>query len=666
MRWITFVLLLFGAPLYAQTSLLPADRATVWAPGVQGIPTRTTVCATINAATYGNGASEASAGIQAAVDACPTGQVVKLSAGTFRMNSFVRIGKAVTVRGAGINATILQKTNGGKPNTETVPEYNPIFIVGPGRWPQFGAVLSLTADAVKGAFTVTVANATGLATGQFVLLDEDDYSSANWIALPPRNGVPTTVKIKASDNVVFQMHQPAASGEDDPVNAWFSRQGRPLAEIKEIASVSGNTVTFTTPIHITYPLAKVPQLVRFADPFVVGAGVEDLLMIGGSDGNIRFVAAAYCWVKNTENTVYFGEGVSIDKSFRIELRDSYIHDGAWQVPGGAGYAISLAGGASEALIENNIIMRANKMMVARSAGAGSVVGYNYADNGNIANIPSWVEVGINGSHMVGSHHMLFEGNESFNYDSDNTHGNAIYHTIFRNHLSGFRRDFPNGGSSRGAGLMFGSWWHSFIGNVIGSEGRMAGWVENSVGPNWTQAIWKLGYDPNHFEAGPDPKVLSTVIREGNFDYVTNQVKWTVTSQSLPDSLYLTSKPAFFGDAVWPWVTPEGSTKLFTLPAKARYDGAPVPTPSPTVPPTTTLPPVTTTVTLPPTPIPTPTPCLPPIVCPPPATPCPSCPTPPPLPTASGTCTAPVITSVRMADGSLRIAIAGATCVISVN
>ena len=86
-------------------------------------------------------------------------------------------------------------------------------------------------------------------------------------------------------------------------------------------------------------------------------------------------------------------------------------------------------------------MLANKVMVARSSGAGSVVAYNYMDDGYINGSDAWVEVGVNGSHMVGSHHMLFEGNYSFNTDSDQTHGNAIYHTYFRNYLSGYRKPF---------------------------------------------------------------------------------------------------------------------------------------------------------------------------------------------------------------------------------
>jgi hypothetical protein len=41
--------------------------------------------------------------------------------------------------------------------------------------------------------------------------------------------------------------------------------------------------------------------------------------------------------------------------------------------------------------------------------------------------------------------------------------------------------------------------------------------------------------------------------------------------TLPDSLYLPGKPAFFGDGRWPWVDPLGPIKTYTLPAKARYD-----------------------------------------------------------------------------------------------
>ena len=103
-----------------------------------------------------------------------------------------------------------------------------------------------------------------------------------------------------------------------------------------------------------------------------------------------------------------------------------------------------ANGSSEALIENGISVQANKVMVARSSGAGSVVAYNYMDDGYHQRARRyWQEIGLNGSHMVGSHHMLFEGNYGFNMDSDTTHGNSIYHTFFRNYATGYRGRFTD-------------------------------------------------------------------------------------------------------------------------------------------------------------------------------------------------------------------------------
>ncbi len=563
---------LLAQPVLAQ--ILPSDRATTWNPGIPGgVPFRTTVCATLNAASYGNGSSEASTAIQAAISACPVGQVVQLSAGTFRINSnALLIAKGITLRGAGPGITILRRTNGATPNSDTAAVADPVVVIGPNRWagPNApSASVNLTADGAKGATSVTVASGGAFAPGQIVILDEDNYGTAAWTSLPNRNGAPTSAMIWASDRAVWMRHTPSDAGDDPFPDAatWFMRPNRPISEIKEIASISGSVVTFTTPLHISYRLAKTAQLTGYtgANLHVRNAGVEDLTLYGGGDGNLRFENAAYCWARNIESTVWLGEGVAIDNSFRVVVRDSNVHDTAWPNPGGSGYAISFANGSSEVLIENNIVRQANKVMVARAAGAGSVIGYNYMDDGHIGYDPTWVEVGINGSHMVGSHHMLFEGNDSFNYDSDNTHGNAIYHTVFRNHLSGFRASFPGQGNARAAGLMYGSWWHSFVGNVMGTAGRMSGWAYQGGDPS----IWLLGYDPQHWEQAADPKVLSTVLREGNFDYVTNTVKWDTAAQAIPNSLYLTSKPAFFGNNPWPWVDPTGATKLYTLPAKAR-------------------------------------------------------------------------------------------------
>ena len=583
-------------------SVLTSDRSTLWNPGmmaVGGVPARSLVCARVEASTYGNGSAEASAGIQAAINECPEGQVVQLSAGTFLTNNYVIISKAITLRGAGAGVTILRKTNGAKMNSETSPDMRPNIIIGPNRWPKpdDSTSQSLTADGTKGAYSVTVANGSRFAAGQIVLLDE--LSGASW--QPDRLG---RGQIWASPDyrVVWQFHNPRQSWDDPlvastptggPAASWFSRRDRVTAETKEVASVSGNAITFTTPLHIDYRTSRAAQVTGYTgnNVHVKNAGVENLTVVGGSDGAICFESAAYSWAKAVEVTVWEGEGVAVSNSFRIEVRDFYVHDAAWAQPGGAGYAISLSDGSAEALFENNIVMMANKVMVARSAGAGSVFGYNYVDNGYINTVAGWIEAGLNASHMVGSHHVLFEGNYGFNWESDHTHGNAIYHTVFRNHLRCIRSPFTNplsgkavddatqtsNGPRRCAGATAYSYWMSFIGNVLGAPGQMRGFTYEVTGPMGMRipAIWLLGWDdisPQPY----DPATAATTVRHGNFDFLTNTLRWDPNAGDhvLPPSLYLSKKPAFFNAGSgyeWPWVDPVGTTKLYMLPAKARYD-----------------------------------------------------------------------------------------------
>ena len=216
------------------------------------------------------------------------------------------------------------------------------------------------------------------------------------------------------------------------------------------------------------------------------------------------------------------------------------------------------------LVENNIIVDTCKIMVARSSGAGSVFGYNHADDSWDFTSPPWVEVGLNASHMAGPHHVLFEGNYSPNADSDFTHGNAIDLTFYRNWLSGQRKSFVDSSNVRTVGLAYGSLWDSFVGNVLGRSGHMTGWVYDDPAmagnSNWRdQVIWKIGYDPERWSMVADPQTLGTLIRGGNYDYLTNTVHWeNLAPQALPASLYLTAKPGFFGTSTWPWVDPIGA------------------------------------------------------------------------------------------------------------
>ncbi|MBN1996495.1 T9SS type A sorting domain-containing protein, partial [candidate division KSB1 bacterium] len=376
----------------------------------------------------------------------------------------------------------------------------------------------------------------------------------------------------------------------DPSREWFCRSNRPVSQIVEVDSVSGTTVFFSSCLHIDFLTEYSAQLSCFGEdwmgpeprPATRWSGIEDLYVEKGSAGNINLVVCAYCWVRNVESKYSDGESIDLTSCFRCEIRDSYIHTTDNPNPGGGGYLLSLSRGSADNLIENNAIWNGNKLMVMRATGGGNVIGYNYFEDAWISYQTGWVESGANASHMTTAHYELFEGNQAFNFDGESTWGNAVYVTVLRNHFTSKRRSIPplqlsDEGFPRAVSLHHGHWWYTFAGNVLGYEG-MDPWPYTSyafeVAYPWhtdVVGMWALGMGEDWGPA--DPQVSATVFRHGNYDYVTNTVRWEpdIPDHVIPNSLYLEKKPAFFGNSAWPWVEPEGETKLYALPARDRFD-----------------------------------------------------------------------------------------------
>jgi hypothetical protein len=557
---------------------------------VGGIPSGSwATCATLSP----SGGDDATA-IQNALDACGTNQVVKLGSGTFHLSRAVQIPSNVVLRGSGgVGAGAAQTTllqTGGQPNVSFDPGHG-----------GFTDITNLATDAVKDTFSVTLAQARSLAAGELVMIDQlSDPNVTDWG--DQDDGV-------GADNRGWFNRGPNSQGEP---------QGRPTGQMMEVVSVSGTTVTFSTPFHITFKVSNTAQLVRLSGdnsgsgpviPAIRNAGVEDLFLSGGVGGdtgaNVAMSYCAYCWIRNIEADQSNGSSVALTGAFRSVLRDSYLHTTVDPNPGGGGYGMSVNWHAADNLIENNISWNFNKVMVMRASGGGNVIGYNYMDDGWISYAPCFVETGLNASHSTTPMYELFEGNQSYNFDGDSTHGNSVYITVFRNHLTGLRRSaapldaytYNSAGSilvyedqqnRRAVGLMTSHRYYTFLGNVLGLPGQTVGTVRSEgIGQSgalvygtgvdespWLQDLtpmWELGYDPVTFANTADPTVIATTIRDGNFDYVTNQVHWDRPVQSLPDSLYLTAKPAFFGSNTWPWVDALGTTKTYALPARQKFD-----------------------------------------------------------------------------------------------
>ncbi len=552
---------------------IPADRLTTWNPGlnaVGGIPRRTTVFKTL----LPSGGDD-TALIQAALDACPANQVVQLGPGTF----------VISGEGLSINRSNVVLRGSGPDKTRLVKRGKdwPVIILGL-RWYKYTSPVALAESAPKGATSVKLESNPGYQVGELVVLNQlSDDKRSDFI--PPVR------------KVYWGTHAPAGS----EVRGWFGEENRPIGQTLEIASVRGNTLTFTTPLHLGFEKELQAHVLRISDapdadpvPSVKYSGIEDLAVANGDGGdgggNIHLFGAAYSWVKNVESSDSIGHSCNLEGTFRCEVRDSYFHTTRDPNPGGAGYGIGVNRYASDNLYENNVVWAFNKLTIARASGGGNVFGYNYLQDGYGASYPDFVEVGAGPNHYAGAHMELFEGNEGFNFDTESHWGNSTYGMVFRNHWTGLRRSaaplkLADTSNRRAVGVQTGGWWFSFVGNVLGFPGMPLVGGQRSflyqadvkhLNADGTVPMWKLGYDTDSWPEEADPIVLGRTYRHGNYDYVSNSVLWDANNadHKLPPSLYLKGKPAFFGTNAWPWVEPMGRTdaeRLGVLPAKVRFD-----------------------------------------------------------------------------------------------
>jgi Pectate lyase superfamily protein len=569
---------------------IPPSRRTVWNPGIPGgIPTRSTVCATVTpayAVSTGrtdfnvDGTGNARPAIQYAMDTCPAGQVVYLPPGTYRLDGVLSFSRGITLRGAGATKTKLRLYNSNAA----------VIYIWPGGWPTYSApAVDLTEDAPKGSTTLQVASANGFAVGDIIQIDQEDDASYLYYG-----GVPFFKR---------PHYGPSTPGEP-----------RSMGQTVEITAINGNVLTIDPRIHLGFTVAQHAQVFK-PDRTLKYAGVEDLYVTGGTVGNIEFMSAAYSWVKGVESdgTVsqnpasdgWPGEGngmtgahLSVNRSFRVVVRDSYFHHATHVVQGGGAYGVSLTMHTSESLIENNIIYYLNKPVTLRASGGGNVIAYNYVDDAWTSVDRGLQETTIDLGHASFPHMELVEGNYAAQIATENVWGNSGWMTIFRNYATGKQRRTNAYETYQIAAIALEAKARQMnvVGNVLGIAERLG----NSTGNNGDQAyevtsnppglykaaVFRIGHGVNAGNGGDDIdtyepplspfSTYANLLRLGNWDNVRRRID-TAPLDPLPPSLYLTSKPAFFEANPWPWVDPSGFPRVHVLPAKQRFDcGAPIP------------------------------------------------------------------------------------------
>ena len=525
------------------SDIIPEDRIYDWGthsgvPG--GIPNRTTVYRTLTAA---NTLAE----INAAIQACPAGQVVYLAAGTYSLSGITRK-SGVTVRGAGAGQTVIN--SGGSTAFNS--------IGGSFNYDGGHQAIANGAWLAKGSTSVTLASAPGsqFVVGRLIMINQNDDHTLVF----PRTG------------------------------NWAGT--RNLRHVSRITGISGNTVSFSTPLPYTFVYAQSPgaQAIAANDSQF---GIEDMTIDAASC--VRFQGSDRCWIENCELRGFGNEAVFMRDSHQLEIRRCYIHDADGFPNQSDGYGIYSQYAVSNILVEDCIGYRMAYMTIMNGNDSSAFL-YNYIWQMGRAGFP-WQNPGFNCNHGPHSIMNLWEGNMTERWQNDAYHGSASHQTLFRNHIHGKHPIYTL--DRRIMDFCRTSYYFNAVGNIVGDSSwnptfyqasKQTGTGYYTGGLDRAQGyLWVLGY-PNMGSGSltaettltgftppggtyPDSNVQATLLRHGNYDYYNKSVVWdnSISSHAVPDSLMHTSKPAFFGTLQWPPIGPDVAGLVTPIPAQARWN-----------------------------------------------------------------------------------------------
>lgn len=533
MRWLLLLLL----PIAANAEWSPpSNRSIEWSnycgvPG--GIPNRTTIYTNL---LPGVTATD----IRNAITACPSNQVVYLTAGLYNVGSIsflTRSGR--TLRGAGMGATIINSS--GNPAIET-DQYD--FT---------GTPQAISGTYAKGATTVTL---TTTPNAQF--------------------SVGNLMLIRQADDTNF-------------VYTTSGGQGTNMEFAVFITAVSGNDITFAEPL--PWGLTNSPSALYLnGGPGLRWSGIENMTITNnsGSSETVYFVGAYACWVKGVEVVKFVNSGVQFVNSVQCEMRSCYVHDALSFPNNPDGFGVYAYNNSTFLRIEDNIFRRCAVGML-QSSSSGNAWLFNYTREVTF-NGWTYQTGGINANH--GAHPMmcLWEGNITEQWQSDGYHGSASHQMLFRDWLHGVS-EMGATGNRKTVSMERGSYHNSVVGCVLGD----ASWtnatgfaLEMSGEPDYDSAavIYRLGYPdvadnelgtpnapawPAPFHGNyPDTNVSFTLQRVANWDWKSRAI---VNDTNLPNSLFYAEKPAYFGFLGWPAFdkgAPSSATATNT-PAAWRYN-----------------------------------------------------------------------------------------------
>jgi PKD repeat protein len=537
--WILVLLVVWVSPS-TYSEIIPSSNLVDWKtytgiPG--GIPNRTTIFRTLSP-----GATTAD--LNNAIASCPSNQVIFLSEGTYNFGK-IDMGskKGVTLRGAGIGRTIFNSTASGSGCIEN-SQYS------------FGGAADISSGYTKGS---------------------------------------TSIVFSATPSTEFAVGRLVSISSLDDTSFVFDREGpgRNIQTTHKILSRTGSTITFEPPLPMTLSPALRPQAeYMISGPGLQMCGIEDMSIqnSGGADIMIYWWGADSCWVKNVDLSGPVDSCVWLVDSYRCEIRQSTMRDARGAPNNPDGYGVTIYGSTASSAwhrIEDNAF---SKLFVALWGKRYSCTAFLYNLCTNSVGQGFLHQRGImNAGHGLHPMFNLWEGNIGEQWQHDGYHGSASHQTLFRNWIHGLNQNYSS--NRKMLDITRGSYFYSVVGNILGDQSwaDSSGFSYEMVGkPDYQSqpVIYRLGYPNmgnNDTSAAvpwpypftyPDPKVKATLLRHGNFDWKNKAIVWdsTISDRVIPNSLFYTSKPAYFGSCPWPPFDPAtpNNAAVSNIPAGYRF------------------------------------------------------------------------------------------------
>ena len=603
-----------GLASAVQGELLPAARRVDWTANVAvgvpgGIPNRTKLVDVTLAPYHADktGATNAAGAIQAAVNAANAGDVVFLPAGIYRIDTPIYIGHnkdGITVRGAGMEATILDVRT------------NTAFSVGSGSdyqwsWPLSGNVI--TSGLVKGSSSIGIPDTSSFSVGQIIKISFENVVSDEMILA---GYVPT---ISVGGYVRIRTQKARITGKTGTTLSIFPPlHYAPPAGLSGRVNVAQQQCDFVGLEDLCIDGANGSMILPVIYDQCYGCWIKGLKVINTNNYGLFLTDSLNCEVRaclirDRKTGGSNGAGILFGSVSSTLIEDNIIVNVAPAVEvntssTGNVFAYNVlessVGGTlntnhgphnSFNLYEGNL--SPNMQCDGYFGGASDDTFFrNWFHGTNLNRTLRTFKIALNRftrnysfiGNIIGD---LGSGGEPYSFGNPNM-GNSMYEGTARPMSGQFWRDWKAKGTltvrtSDNAGtfkLLSGTFFVGQLGYLLWADKRVQFSVSsiNSSGISFSGSIGntlpEVGTEVSVF-MGPsgyqesDLDVEATTLRRGNYNTKDNAIPASeaLGSDTLPNSLFRSAKPDYFGSLPWPAIDPLNPNPSFeSIPAGYRY------------------------------------------------------------------------------------------------